>query len=220
MQTQNEEPETGQIGTLAALVALAERKIAQGELLPDMPAKALLDRECCEAAHKLNHRRPPCVMPICWDGESWRHGECWTDDRGRATDHAVPSMIFWRDLMDRERIWVRTIGVESARQIAMLLANQEARTTCLRALGLLSNQAEEADDPNERRRQYLRAAKIVGVNLRTMAFNQRDMSGRAATEPKELFDADVARLERNATGVGMVDAFFEAEGVDRADGGG
>jgi hypothetical protein len=214
MQNPTEEPETGQIGTLAALVALAERKIAQGELLADMPAKALLDRECCEAAHKLNHRRPPCVMPICWDDHdnAWLHGQCWIDDRGRATDHAVPSMIFWRDLMDRERIWVRTIGVESARQIAMLLANQEARTTCLRALGLLSNQSEESDDPAERRRQYLRAAKTVGVNLRTMAFLPHDMSSPSMTEPAEVFQGVIQHLQADQGGVDM-GAFFETERV-------
>jgi len=160
MQQPTEEPETCQIGTLAALLSSAEAALSQGAMLSDMQAKSLLDRECCDTAKRLNRRRPPCVLPICWDGEAWRHGQCWIDDRGLATNHAVPSFVFWVDLMRHDGPWVGTIGVEAARSIAMLLRHPEARTTCLKALGLLAPQDSLPDD-QETERQFRRATKTL-----------------------------------------------------------
>jgi hypothetical protein len=232
---QHDRPNPSRFPVLRDLLDSADRLLSQGQMLPELEAKAFFDRACFDAAKLRGVPPPMCTLRVLRDGTAWFYTQSPTDDAGRSLPALAPDFLFWTDLMRQTGPWVSVLGVEEAHAIADLIAFDETlvgkfrlngepcdqrRTVCMKALYPVAldeeadpyAEAEQTEGAEEALQRFRHRLKSLTMR-RTLAFERHDMSSPAMTEPKEIFDADVARLERNATGVGMVEGFFEAEGV-------
>jgi hypothetical protein len=173
-----ERPNPSRFPVLRDLLESADRLLSEGQMLPELEAKAYFDRACYTEAKLRGLPMPPSALEVVKDGSAWFYNRVEIDDAGRRTFQTdadgkqipiwVPDFLFWKELMDRNGPWVAVIGVEEDHKIADLIAfdptfvgkirppkgepQDQRRTVCMKALYPVSK-AEEADPYAEEQQQ-------------------------------------------------------------------
>lgn len=155
-----ERPNPRKFRVIRDLYQNALRLLANGEMLPELEAKAYFECEAYDVARRLHLPLPPSALRMINHEGSWFISQSPIDDAGRRImsvdaegnpfPSTCPDFLFWSDLMDRHGPWVKVLGVEDCQAIADMLAFDESlvgkvrppkgepvdqrRTVCMKAL--------------------------------------------------------------------------------------